>query len=53
MTDTSNGNVTLTASVNGIATISFYHAAQNSLPAGLLRKLTDTITAAGNDALTR
>jgi methylglutaconyl-CoA hydratase len=53
MTDTPNGNVTLTTSANGIATISFYHAAQNSLPAALLQKLTDTITAAGNDALTR
>jgi methylglutaconyl-CoA hydratase len=53
MTDTTNGNVTLTTSANGIATISFYHAAQNSLPADLLRKLTDTITAAGNDTLTR
>lgn len=53
MTDTANGNVTLTTSADGIATISFYHPAQNSLPAGLLRKLTDTIEAAGNDTETR
>jgi methylglutaconyl-CoA hydratase len=53
MTDTSNGNVTLTTSADGIATISFYHPAQNSLPAGLLRKLTETIEAAGYDTETR
>ncbi|WP_224746351.1 enoyl-CoA hydratase/isomerase family protein [Mucilaginibacter glaciei] len=53
MTDSPNGNVTLTTSANGIATISFYHPAQNSLPAQLLKKLADAIDAAGNNPLTR
>jgi len=34
---------------NGIATIEFFHPEQNSLPAHLLSKLTETITDAGND----
>ncbi len=46
------GNVSLT-SQNGIATISFYHPAQNSLPAALLDELTNKITQAGNDTRTR
>jgi methylglutaconyl-CoA hydratase len=46
------GNVSL-AIHNGIATISFYHPAQNSLPAALLDELTNKITQAGNDAQTR
>jgi len=46
------GNVSLT-NQNGIATISFYHPAQNSLPAVLLDELTNTITQAGNDMQTR
>src|SRR5471030_3196208 len=45
-----NGNVTLTTSDNGVATISFYHPAQNSLPAALLDRLTEKITAAGANA---
>jgi methylglutaconyl-CoA hydratase len=53
MSVTDNGNVTLTASHNGIATISFYHPSQNSLPAALLDELTNKITQAGNDANTR
>ena len=37
---------------NGIATISFYHPEQNSLPSDLLSKLTETIELAGkNDAI--
>ena len=37
---------------NGIATISFYHPEQNSLPSDLLKKLTQTIEDAGkNDAI--
>jgi len=48
-----NGNVTLTTSQNGIAAVSFYHPAQNSLPAALLDELTNMITQAGNDAQTR
>ncbi|MCR8561703.1 enoyl-CoA hydratase/isomerase family protein [Mucilaginibacter sp. BJC16-A38] len=50
---TDNGNVSLTISDNGIATISFYHPAQNSLPAALLDELTTKITEAGNNAGTR
>ncbi|MDP9082029.1 MAG: enoyl-CoA hydratase/isomerase family protein [Bacteroidota bacterium] len=50
---TDNGNVSLTISDNGIATISFYHPAQNSLPAALLDELTAKITEAGNNAGTR
>jgi len=46
------GNVSL-ASQNGIANISFYHPAQNSLPAALLDELTNKITQAGNDTQTR
>jgi len=34
---------------NGIATIEFFHLEQNSLPANLLTKLTETITNTGND----
>jgi methylglutaconyl-CoA hydratase len=53
MPETDNGNVNLNTSDNGIATISFYHPAQNSLPAALLGELTKKITEAGNDAHTR
>ena len=52
MQETDNGNVSLSTSQNGIATISFYHPAQNSLPAALLDELTAKITEAGNDAKT-
>lgn len=45
-----NGYVTLNTSENGIATITFYHPAQNSLPAALLDDLTKKIALAGNDA---
>jgi len=48
-----NGNVTLTTSDNGIATLSFYHPAQNSLPSALLSDLTAKIVEAGNDSQTR
>ena len=38
--------------INGVATISFYHPEQNSLPSDLLSKLTETIELAGkNDAI--
>lgn len=50
MIATDNGNVTLTISDNGVATISFYHPAQNSLPAALLDRLTEKITTAGANA---
>ncbi|MFI5137667.1 MAG: enoyl-CoA hydratase/isomerase family protein [Sphingobacteriales bacterium] len=53
MSATDNGNVSLSVSPNGVATISFYHPAQNSLPAALLDELTDKIIQAGNDARTR
>jgi len=45
-----NGNVTLNVSANGIATITFYHPAQNSLPAALLDELSGKIIGASNDA---
>jgi methylglutaconyl-CoA hydratase len=51
MLENDNGSVSLNCN-NGIATISFYHPAQNSLPAALLDELTEKITLAGNDALT-
>ncbi len=47
MSATQNGNVSATISANGIATISFYHPAQNSLPASLLQQLTHCINEAG------
>ncbi|MGB3466474.1 MAG: enoyl-CoA hydratase-related protein, partial [Cyclobacteriaceae bacterium] len=34
---------------NGIATITFFHPAHNSLPGNILKKLADTITDAGDD----
>jgi len=52
MPDTQNGNVTATLE-NGISTISFYHPAQNSLPALLLDQLTIEIEKAGNNPDTR
>ena len=48
-----NGNVSLNISENGVAVISFYHPAQNSLPARLLDELTSIITQAGNNERTR
>ncbi len=42
-----------TSTINGVATITFYHPAQNSLPAHLLDKLSYEITAAGNNPDTR
>jgi len=53
MSTTDNGNVSLTITDDGIATISFYHPAQNSLPAALLKELAQSITLAGADAKTR
>jgi methylglutaconyl-CoA hydratase len=53
MPATNNGSVTLSISQNGIAAISFYHPAQNSLPAALLDELTGKITEAGKDPQTR
>jgi len=48
-----NGNVALNISDDGIANITFYHPAQNSLPAALLDDLAEKITRAGQDALVR
>jgi methylglutaconyl-CoA hydratase len=48
-----NGSVTLSINKSGVATVSFYHPAQNSLPATLLNELTNQITIAGNDEQTR
>jgi methylglutaconyl-CoA hydratase len=53
MPATNNGNVSFAKSPNGVATISFYHPAQNSLPANLLNELTETIIQAGNDTTVR
>lgn len=53
MPATDNGKVDINISNNGIATISFYHPAQNSLPAALLDELTAKIVQAGNDKQTR
>jgi len=44
-----NGNVSNTTSTNGIATVSFYHPSQNSLPYHLLQKLAQNIEQAGLD----
>jgi methylglutaconyl-CoA hydratase len=49
MSVTDNGNMSVVKSDNGIATISFYHPAQNSLPSNLLNELTDAIIKAGAD----
>jgi methylglutaconyl-CoA hydratase len=53
MSDNPNGNITLTYSDSGVATISFYHPAQNSLPAALLNQLTEKINIAGEGSQTR
>ena len=53
MNNTDNGQVTLNLGDDGVATISFYHPAQNSLPAGLLKDLAEIITFAGIDSKTR
>src|ERR1700733_9696226 len=53
MSLTENGHVNLHISDTGIATISFYHPAQNSLPSVLLAQLADKIIQAGQDAQTR
>ena len=53
MPATNNGNVSFVKSLDGVATISFYHPAQNSLPSNLLNELAETITEAGNDIAVR
>jgi methylglutaconyl-CoA hydratase len=53
MSNPENGNVSLHIGDDGVATISFYHPAQNSLPAGLLNELAEMITFAGIDSASR
>lgn len=53
MSQPENGHVNLHISDAGVATISFYHPAQNSLPSALLADLADKITQAGNAEQTR
>jgi methylglutaconyl-CoA hydratase len=53
MSGAENGYVNLTVAENGVAVVTFYHPAQNSLPSALLSKLADTIDQAGNDSKTR
>lgn len=52
MPESTEGNISAVVS-NGIATISFYHPAQNSLPSVLLERLAHEIEQAGNNAETR
>jgi methylglutaconyl-CoA hydratase len=52
MPEATHGNVTTTLD-DGICTISFYHPAQNALPALLLDQLSDEIERAGNNPDTR
>jgi methylglutaconyl-CoA hydratase len=47
------GHVSATTDAQGIATISFYHPAHNSLPGQLLRQLADTITQTGQADTTK
>ncbi|AMR33811.1 enoyl-CoA hydratase [Mucilaginibacter sp. PAMC 26640] len=53
MSKPENGHVTLNIGDDGIATVSFYHPAQNAMPAGLLKELAELITFAGIDSKTR
>ena len=51
--DNQDGNISLVYSDAGVATISFYHPAQNSLPAALLAALATKIDQAGQNSQTR
>jgi len=53
MSSISNGDVSSNISSSGVATISFYHPAQNSLPSALLDELTTKVESAGSDPKTR
>ena len=53
MINPDNGNVVLNTDSNGVATIGFYHPAQNSLPAHLLQALTATINQASINPQTK
>lgn len=48
-----NGYVDLEVRETGIATVTFFHPAQNSLPSALLRELEQKIVEAGGNAQTR
>lgn len=48
--NTETGTVDLVISGEGIATVTFFHPAQNSMPSALLELLAQTITDAGNQA---
>jgi methylglutaconyl-CoA hydratase len=49
MSTNDNEDVSLTISGEGVATVSFYHPAQNSLPSKMLKELTDKINEAGSN----
>lgn len=53
MAQPDQGYVNLEMTDNGIATVTFFHPAQNSLPSALLEELETKITEAGNDVQTR
>lgn len=53
MSASENGHVNLQISANGIATVSFFHPAQNSLPSVLLSELAKQIELAGSEPQTR
>lgn len=53
MSDTANGYVQSSTDSQGVTTIIFFHPAQNSLPANLLRQLTNAIQTASDDNTTR
>ncbi|AYL95942.1 enoyl-CoA hydratase/isomerase family protein [Mucilaginibacter celer] len=48
-----SGNVSVSISSDGVATVSFYHPAQNAMPALLLKQLAETIASAGNNPETK
>jgi methylglutaconyl-CoA hydratase len=52
MSEPVNGSVTLGITGDGIATVSFFHPAQNSLPSAFLVQLAETIDEAGTQAQT-
>jgi methylglutaconyl-CoA hydratase len=53
VSETANGSVELSIAANGIATISFFHPAQNSLPSALLVQLEEKINEAGSHSQTK
>lgn len=48
-----NGNVSVSISSDGIATISFYHPAHNAMPSLLLKQLAEAIFSTGNNPETK